>query len=125
MQAHMPIRPAMVVVTLMLVGLASCDDDDPTGPPLPVASVEVSPSERNLVMGETLRLTATPKDASGRPLGGRAVTWTSDKEGVAMVSATGTVRGIAPGTANVSATSEGKRGSARITVIVTSAAMVR
>src|SRR2546422_5414182 len=56
------------------------------------------------------------KDAVGNVLTGRVVTWTSGTPTVATVSATGLVTGVSGGTATVTATSEGKTGSAAITV---------
>src|SRR5213080_34194 len=38
---------------------------------VPVASVTVSPSTASVQVGQTVQLTATPKDASGNPLSGR------------------------------------------------------
>ena len=41
----------------------------------PVASVTVSPASAGEQVGQTVQLTATPKDAAGNPLAGRTVTW--------------------------------------------------
>jgi len=82
----------------------------------PVASVEVTPGSVNLAVGGTVQLTATPKDAAGQPLSGRAITWGSDATGVATVSGSGLVTGVGAGLATVTATSEGRSGSASVTV---------
>jgi uncharacterized protein YjdB len=87
-----------------------------TAAAVPVASVTVTPTTASLTVGQTTQLTATPKDANGTPLSGRAVTWATSNAGVATVSATGVVTGVAPGTATITATSEGKSGTAAITV---------
>jgi uncharacterized protein YjdB len=84
--------------------------------PAPVASVSVSPSSATLVVGQTVELEAQPRDASGHPLSGRAVTWSSNRPEVATVTATGIVAAIAPGTATISASSEGRSGTATIVV---------
>jgi uncharacterized protein YjdB len=47
---------------------------------VPVASVRVDPATLALGVGATGQLTATPRDAGGTPLAGRAVTWTSDND---------------------------------------------
>jgi uncharacterized protein YjdB/PKD repeat protein len=86
----------------------------------PVASVDVTPGSVSLEAGTTVQLSATPRDAGGAPLGGRVVSWTSNDETVAKVSATGLVTGIAAGSATITATSEGKSGTASITVTPTS-----
>jgi uncharacterized protein YjdB len=85
-------------------------------PPAPVASVGVSPPTGELDVGGTLQLTATPRDAAGNPLSGRQVTWTSSNTSVATVDANGRVTAVGPGTATISATSEGQTGTATITV---------
>jgi len=82
----------------------------------PVASVTVTPAAATIPEGGTLQLTATPLDAANTPLTGRVITWSSSAPSVATVSATGLVNGYAPGTATISATSEGKTHSATITV---------
>src|SRR5207244_7837774 len=50
------------------------------------------------------------------PLSGRTVTWSSSNTAVATVSTSGLVSGVAPGSITISATSEGKSGTAAITV---------
>src|SRR5205823_4609778 len=56
---------------------------------VPVASVTVNPGSANLQVGQTVQLTATPKDATGNALSGRVVTWASGNSGVASVSGNG------------------------------------
>jgi uncharacterized protein YjdB len=81
-----------------------------------VASVDVTPASASIVVGGTVQLTATAKDAAGQALPGRTITWGSNASGVASVSSTGLVTGVLEGSANVSAMSEGKIGMASITV---------
>ena len=83
---------------------------------VPVASVAVSPATASLSVGQTAQLTATPKDANGNPLIGRAVTWSTTNGSVATVSATGLVTAAGAGSATITATSEGKSGTASVTV---------
>lgn len=87
-----------------------------TSSTLPVASVIVAPASTDVFVGGVAQLTATPKDASGNPLVGRVVTWQSSNIGIATVSSTGLVTGIAQGSATVTATSEGKSGTSSITI---------
>jgi trimeric autotransporter adhesin len=85
--------------------------------PIPVASVAVSPATGSIVAGTTLQLSATPKDANGNPLTGRTVTWTSSDANIATVDANGLVTGnVVGGPVIITATSEGKSGTASITV---------
>jgi hypothetical protein len=82
----------------------------------PVATVEVTPGSANLVVGGTVQLTATPKDAAGQPLTGRTITWGTNASLVATVSSAGLVTGVGAGPATITATSEGKSGTASVTV---------
>jgi hypothetical protein len=90
-----------------------------SGSAQPVASVAVSPSAPSLSAGSTLQLSATTMDAASNVLTGSAVAWSSSDEASATVSATGLVTGVAAGRATISATSEGKIGSATVTVTTT------
>src|SRR5207302_5220439 len=82
----------------------------------PVASVVLRPVTAVMLVGGAAQLTATLKDAAGNVLTGRAVAWTSSAWAVATVSANGLVTGAAAGSATITATSEGKAGSAAVTV---------
>src|SRR5437867_517646 len=83
---------------------------------VPVASVTVSPAPASVQAGQTVQLTATPKDANGNTLSGRTVTWASSNTSVGTVNASGLVAGVAVGSATITATSEGKSGTSTITV---------
>lgn len=82
----------------------------------PVNTVTVSPATATIVTAATQQLTVTMRDGAGTLLPGREVAWTSSDPTVATVSAAGLVTGVAVGTATVTATSEGKSGTAAITV---------
>ena len=83
---------------------------------VPVATVTLSPTAINLQIGQTSQLTVTLKDANGNVLTGRTVTWSSDNGSVATVSGSGLVTAAGVGTATITATSEGKSGTASVTV---------
>ena len=85
---------------------------------IPVAAVAVWPPSSSIAVGLTLQLTATPTDQAGNPLPGRLVTWASGNPSVATVSPSGLATGVAQGSATIIATSEGKSGSAPLTVLV-------
>ena len=84
--------------------------------PAAVASVAVTPTAATLVVGQTVQVEAQPRDASGRPLAGRAVAWSTNRPNVATVTSTGVVAAVSPGTATVTASSEGRSGAATIVV---------
>ena len=83
---------------------------------VPVASVAVTPASDEVVVTQTLQLTATAKDAQGGSLTGRPVSWSTSDATKATVSSTGLVTGIAPGTVTITASAEGKSGTSDITV---------
>jgi hypothetical protein len=78
--------------------------------------VTVTVATTQVNVGQTSQATAVLRDAQNNVLS-RTVTWSSSNTSVASVSATtGLVTGVAAGTANIIATSEGKTGQASITV---------
>src|SRR5205085_12411481 len=81
---------------------------------VPVATVEVTPPSASVQAGQTVQLTATPKDANGAPLSGRTVTWSSSNTAVATVSNGGLVSGVTPGSATITATREWNSGTSSV-----------
>jgi uncharacterized protein YjdB len=71
-----------------------------------VAAVTIEPVS-TLAPGDSARLVAAAKDASGTTLGGRDITWTSGNEQVARVTRAGFVLALGAGRATLTATSEG------------------
>jgi uncharacterized protein YjdB len=84
--------------------------------PVPVARVDVSPATGSVFIGQSLQLSATSEDSTGATLTGRAVTWTSSAPSTASVSSNGLVTGLFPGNVTITATSEGKSGTAQLAV---------
>jgi hypothetical protein len=82
----------------------------------PVASIAVSPADATLAAGATIQLQASVADATGAPLTGRTITWSTSDGAIARVDGHGLVSGLAGGTATVTASCEGK--SARATIVV-------
>ncbi|MDF1504266.1 Ig-like domain-containing protein [Roseisolibacter sp. H3M3-2] len=84
----------------------------------PVASIAVTPATANLRTGDTLRLAAAVRDESGAALAGRQVRWASSAAGVVTVdSVSGLLRATGQGNATITASSEGKTGTAQIAVV--------
>ena len=73
----------------------------------------VTPSRIEIIEGGSAALSASvsPEAASDR-----AVAWSSSDRSVVTVDKTGTVQGLKPGTATVTATAEGKSGTCAVTV---------
>lgn len=89
-----------------------------------VATVTVTLGASSIAVGATTTATAVLRDAANNPLSGRAVAWASSVPGVATVNASGVVTAVSAGTTVISATSEGKTGSATLTVTVAPVATV-
>lgn len=90
----------------------------------PVQAVTVSPARDTLAVNGARQFVAELRDASGTVLTGRSVVWSSDNAAVAIVSATGVVTALAPGTAAISASSEGRSGTATAVVLARLASAV-
>jgi len=84
--------------------------------PVPVASVTVAPTSSSLLVGATVQLSATTRDASNNVLTGRVVAWSTSNSSIASVNASGLVTAVAAGSATITATSETKTGTSAITV---------
>src|SRR4249919_1680014 len=115
------------VALLLAAGLvvASCGggNEQPTAvTPPAVASVVVALDSSVLIPGGTAQLSATLRDASGAPLTGHTVTWSSADNSKVSVTQSGQVTAIAVGRVVVTAASEGKSGS---TVVVVASSLAR
>jgi uncharacterized protein YjdB len=58
------------------------------------------------------QLSAVAYDAAQNPLTGRAITWSTSNAAVATVDANGMASAVGPGTATITATADGKSGTA-------------
>jgi uncharacterized protein YjdB/alpha-tubulin suppressor-like RCC1 family protein len=92
--------------------------------PVPVAAVVTSPATGSLEAGATLQLSATLRDPQGKAITGRSIAWSSSEPATANVSAQGLVAAAAPGTARITASCEGKSGTAVITVVPAAVATI-
>lgn len=90
----------------------------PSTPPTEsVATIALSPSSATLVAGDTLRLVALLRSASGVVLTNRILQWSSSEPATATVTGTGLVTGIvAGGPVSITASSEGITATAMVTV---------
>ena len=76
----------------------------------------VSPPADTLILGDSVRLTAEAFDANGYPVRSVAFAWSTSDASLATVDTSGAVRGVAEGTAEITAATGNVRGSARITM---------
>lgn len=118
-------RRVPVLVTVCLLACSGGSDTTspapspappPPPPPAAVATVTVTPATTPLVSGQTVALIATVRDGAGNTLSDRSVTWSSNTPQVATVDAAGRVTAAAPGAAVITATSEGRQGTASVSV---------
>jgi Big-like domain-containing protein len=96
-------------------GAATLTVNNPT--PIAVASVSVTLANSSLTPGLTTQATATTRDANNNVLTGRSIAWNSSNNALATVSASGLVTALAVGSVQITATSEGKTGSANLAVV--------
>ena len=80
-----------------------------------VFRVGVTPRESTILSGATVQLMAVTWDPFGQELG-RPVEWTSSTGQIATVTSAGLVTGTGLGTATITATSEGRSGTATVQV---------
>nr|MBA2670256.1 Ig-like domain-containing protein [Gemmatimonadota bacterium] len=109
-------RLALFLLPVLLLGCKQ-----PTGGASAISSIVILQNsvpfeEQSIAVGDGLQLTASPRDASNRPLEGRSIEWSSSQGNVASVDGSGAVRGLAIGTAWIRAASGGVRDSARVNV---------
>ena len=107
---HTHTRRALLMAAAAILLITSCGKREETAG---VSSVAVTPSRIEIIEGGSAALSAkvSPEAASDR-----AVAWSSSDRSVATVDKTGTVQGLKPGTATVTATAEGKSGTCAVTV---------
>ena len=81
-----------------------------------VATVEVSPASSNLTVGQTVTLTATPRDAQGNVIARPVSSWSSANTQVATVNDQGLVTAVSEGNTSITATVDNVTGTADIQV---------
>lgn len=105
-----------ILGAFVALGVTACDSD--TGPVPGVESVEVSPSQVTINVGESVQLSAQVSTTGGAS---SDVNWASSNPSVASVSGDGTVTGASEGTATVTATSveDGSKQASSVVTVVT------
>ena len=107
----LPLVCYLLVASFLLV---ACSADDPTGPD--VAHVDISGGDLSFTsLGETVALTATTTDASGRVIA-TPVTWVTTDPDVIQITASGAVTSVGNGAAAIIARADGVADSVRATV---------
>jgi len=83
---------------------------------VPVATVSITPASVTLVVDIMAQLAIVARDSAGAALADRPAAWSSSAPAVAQVNASGMLRGIAPGTATITAMVEGRTATATVRV---------
>jgi Tol biopolymer transport system component/uncharacterized protein YjdB len=120
----MPFTRVRARYALLILAALACSDATRPVSEKHVASVTVVPSTYSFRVGDTLRVTARAMAADGSLLEGRPVSWASTDPEVLELSSTGLATAVAPGTASIRATIEGKTGSMDVVVNVVAVARV-
>lgn len=91
-------------------------DANVTVTPENVSTVTVSPTTATLRRGNVRTLTAVAKNVLGNVISGITFQWASSNSSIASVDNTGKVNALAPGTVNITATSDGQTGTSLLTI---------
>ena len=115
----------MISLLMTTLVMTACDvlspsSPSPSEPTTPgssaVGRVVVTPDAATVSAGNTIRLNASVQDENGNPLSGKTVDWFTYDASIATVDYAGNVTGVSAGTATITASVEGKRGSSRVVV---------
>jgi trimeric autotransporter adhesin len=108
------------VTTAVTTALTACAGAGATAPrdALPVASVTVTPEAATIPVGLRWQFTATPRDARGAAVAGRAVAWASSDSSVVFVDPhTGRAVARRTGAVGITATCAGRSASVTVWVV--------
>jgi hypothetical protein len=95
---------------------AACSGGGAAGPAV-VTTVAVTTAPTQISVNETAQASAIVKDQNGNALSGKTITWESLNPSVATVLSTGSIKGVAAGTATIRGTVESVSGTAGIIVV--------
>ncbi|HEX9727881.1 MAG TPA: Ig-like domain-containing protein [Gemmatimonadales bacterium] len=86
----------------------------------PVSTIELTPANPTVAVGDTTGIVAILRDAQGRELSNRTVSWTTSNAAVVTIESSfghaAQLRGVSAGSATITAGSEGKSATATVTV---------
>lgn len=108
------------LITLICIPLLQCGGGPSSQPPTAaLTTITISPSSTSIYTGTARQVSATALDQNGNRMTGITFNWSSSASGVATISSSGLVTGVAPGTAQITASSAGVNSSAATLTVVT------
>ncbi len=107
-----PVMPRLAAALIAVVVLAACD----LNPNTPTCSVTISPSTITVPVNGAVGVAGTAFDCKGNSIRDKTINFTSNNTTVATVTTSGQVIGVSVGQTTVSAVSNGKSGTAQVTV---------
>lgn len=109
----------------LFIAAAACSEAEPIQPSVPLATtVSLSSSTANFSsLTDTLRLVATVKDQTGKPMQGATLSWVSSNTQVATVSSTGLVTSVGNGSAQITVSAGTATAAATVVVQQVAASM--
>ncbi len=103
-------KKVTLIVAAALLGIIGCSLLSK------IDTIEVTPASATLGIGATQQFTAVAKDANGDEIADVTFTWSSSDPAVASVNSSGLVTAVAVGSCTITASAEGKQGTAALTV---------
>jgi hypothetical protein len=109
---------ARTFAAVAVAGCIACNDgESPSAPRRVLTTIAVSVGSAAIEVGELTAASVAALDQNGDPMDVGAPAWTSDRPEIAAVNPeTGLVFAIAPGSATISVTVDGKTGTRTVTV---------
>ena len=101
------------VFTLFLLSAVACSD---TNGPAAASRLAVAIHPAVMMVGDTVRLSATAYDAAGKPIPNPTLGWTSNAPNVLTVSSSGLARGVSHGSATITVSASGAHDTLRLDV---------
>jgi hypothetical protein len=113
------LKGGSVTITASSEGQSASTVVTSVAPKPAVASIAMSSNASTIKVGERTQVYAVAKDASGTPISGIAITWSTSQPGVATVSSGGMAAGVGAGSATIYAKAENVTSNIGLTVIDT------
>ncbi len=111
------VTPGTAIITATIDGVQGSASVTVSPAPILIATITVTVNDPTVfAVGTTTNATAVVKDGKGNVLTDRVITWTSSNQDVATITQGGLITAQAVGTTTITASSEGKSGSATFTV---------